>query len=227
MAGTETDTTETRAWRERMVAEQLAGRGVHDARVLAAMGAVPRHLFCPPGTDPADAYGDFPLGIGSGQTISQPWMVAEMVAELELRGTETALEVGTGSGYGAAVLGCLAATVHTVERLPELAAAAAQRLRALGAANVFVHVGDGSEGWPATAPYDAIVVTAAAPAVPAPLEAQLTDGGCLVIPVGARHVQELLRIRRHGGRFVTEPRCGCRFVPLRGRFGWGGEGGGG
>jgi protein-L-isoaspartate(D-aspartate) O-methyltransferase len=207
-------------WRERMVQEQLAARGIRDLRVLAAMREVPRHRFCPPGTPLADAYGDFPLAIGLGQTISQPWMVAYMAAVLGLCGDESVLEIGTGSGYGAAVLAKLAARVHSVERLPELAERARERLAELGVANAFVHVGDGSRGWPADAPYAAVVVTAGAPTVPEPLKAQLRDGGRLTIPVGDRHVQELLLLRRCQDRFAEEARGGCRFVPLLGQFGW-------
>lgn len=231
---------EALVWREEMVASQLAGRGIRDQRVLAAMMHVPRHRFCTPDTPLADAYGDHPQPLGRGQTISQPWMVAAMAAALELAGSERVLEIGTGSGYGAAVLGCLAATVHTVERLPELAEAARVRLAALALARVpagagqglaaleeicepacvLVHVGDGSLGLAEFAPYDAICVTAAAPAVPEPLLQQLAEGGRLVIPVGSRDIQELLVIRRHGKQYRRTPHGGCRFVPLLGTHGW-------
>lgn len=205
--------------RNAMVREQLAGRGVADARVLDAMRGVPRHLFCRPGTPLADAYDDFPLPVGCGQTISQPWMVADMLERLELKGGETVLEVGTGSGYNAALLSRLAQRVVSMEIVPELAAAARRRLRELGFAVEIVE-GDGSAGWPPAAPYDAIVVTAGAPEVPPPLLEQLAEGGRLVIPVGGRDLQELTVIRRHGSLYAVERACGCRFVPLTGRHGW-------
>ena len=214
------DNDETREWREFMVRMQLAGRGIRDRRVLEAMGSVPRHLFCPPGTAPQEAYADHPLPVGSGQTISQPWMVADMLQALELKGNETVLEIGTGSGYGAAVLAKLVTQVHTVELLPELAESAGKRLRELGYGNITVHLGDGSAGWPEAVPYDAIVVTAGAPEVPEPLKQQLRDGGRLVVPVGDRFTQELLVVHRAGSRFHIEPRGGCRFVPLVGAHGW-------
>lgn len=214
------DSDEAREWRERMVQEQLAARGIRDRRVLEAMRSVPRHLFCPPGTALAQAYADHPLPVGSGQTISQPWMVADMLQELGLEGGETVLEIGTGTGYGAAILGKLAAQVHTVEVLPELAESARERLHGLGYDNVAVHTGDGSLGWPAAAPYDVIVVTAGAPEVPEPLKQQLRDGGCLAVPVGDRWIQELLVVRRKGDVFTVDPRGGCRFVPLMGAHGW-------
>ena len=217
---TEPDAAEAEACRERMISEQIAARGIRDPRILAAFRRVPRHLFCPPGTSLAQAYGDHPLPIGHGQTISQPLMVAEMTARLQLREDTKALEVGTGSGYQAAILACLVAEVHTVERLVPLADEARDRLARLGFANVRVHAADGTLGWPVEAPYDAIVVTAAAPAVPESLKRQLADRGCLAIPVGPRHLQELLLVERHGQQFVTHQGGGCRFVPLIGREGW-------
>ncbi len=199
----------------------LRARGVGDPAVLAAMSAVPRHRFVDPAQSDA-AYADTPLPIGHGQTISQPEMVAVMLEALGLTGDEHVLEVGTGSGYQAALLGQLARDVVTVEIVPELAARAREALAATGADNVRVHLGDGSLGWPAGAPYDAIVVAAAAPRVPAPLVDQLADGGRLVLPVA----QSLTRVTRHGDA-VDEVRLGgCAFVPLVGAQGWiaGGDG---
>jgi len=218
--GSEFDTPEAQALRDRMVDAQIAARGIHDGRVLDAFRRLPRHVFCPPGTALADAYGDHPLPIGHGQTISQPFMVAEMTAMLCLTGTESVLEIGTGSGYQAALLGLLAATVHTVERLPELAATAAARLRELGLGNIHCHTGDGTEGWRAQASYDRIIVTAAAPAVPEPLAEQLAEGGTLIVPVGPRHVQQLAVVSRRGNKLSTTHAEHCRFVPLIGQHGW-------
>jgi protein-L-isoaspartate(D-aspartate) O-methyltransferase len=205
--------------REQMVAEQIARRGVSDPRVLAAMRAVPRHEFAGAGNKQA-AYGDYALPIGSGQTISQPYMVARMTDALHLPGRARILEVGTGSGYQAAVLACLAGQVMSIERLPDLAAQAQSRLARLGYRSVHVLVGDGTLGWSAGAPYDGIIVTAGAPVVPAALRDQLADGASLVIPVGDEHLQHLTIVTRHGSEFhdaVSEP---CAFVPLVGRDGW-------
>ena len=210
----------TTAWRLRMVAEQLVARGIRDARVLDAFRRVPRHLFCPPETPVATAYGDHPLDIGQGQTISQPLMVAEMTAWLRLEPHDKVLEIGTGSGYQAAILALLVAEVHTVERLPDLAESAQERLAALGFANIHVHVGDGSCGWPEQAPYDAIVVTAASPGIPDPLKEELAEGGILAIPVGPRFAQDLALCERRGKEFRVTHAGGCRFVPLIGQHGW-------
>src|SRR5258708_31412118 len=165
-----------------MVERQLRKRGIRDERVLAAMFSVPRHEFVP-AEFAAEAYSDRPLPIGHGQTISQPFMVAAMAEALQLSGGERVLEIGAGSGYQAAVLSLLAREVHTVEMHEELAADSAQRLQRLGYTNVRVHVGDGTLGWPDAAPFDAIVVTAAAPEIPPPLAAELSNGGRMVIPV--------------------------------------------
>jgi protein-L-isoaspartate(D-aspartate) O-methyltransferase len=205
--------------RERMVRDQIEARGVSDKRVLAAMRAVPRHLFVPTYQRDA-AYRDTPLAIGQGQTISQPYIVALMTELLELAGDERVLEIGTGSGYQAAILGQLAAEVITVERFPSLAQEARDRLAALDYGNVRVEVGDGSRGWPEGAPYDAIVVTAASPGVPDPLPDQLADGGRLVVPVGPRWTQHLVRVRREGEAFKRETLIGVAFVPLIGEHGW-------
>ncbi len=203
-----------------MVETQIARRGIRDPRVLEAMRRVPRHRFVPP--DQADAaYQDRPLPIGLGQTISQPYMVALMTECLQLTGDENVLEVGAGSGYQAALLAELARQVTSVERHALLAEHARQVLAELGYANVTVVVGDGTLGWPAHAPYDAIIVTAGAPRVPQALKDQLADGGRLVIPVGSGGFQSLLRITRQGARFKEEDFGGCVFVPLIGAQGWG------
>ncbi len=207
--------------RAAMVREQIEARGVRDARVLQAMRELPRERFVRPGWE-AEAYDDNPLPIAAGQTISQPYIVAFMSEALQLRGGERVLEIGTGSGYAAAVLGRLAKEVHTVERHAVLADGAAAVLSALGVDNVQVHTADGTLGWPAAAPYDAIVVTAAGPEVPAALLAQLAVGGRLVMPVGEREgAQWLLRLTRvneHETR--REELMGVRFVPLTGAQGW-------
>ncbi|MBS0448207.1 MAG: protein-L-isoaspartate(D-aspartate) O-methyltransferase [Proteobacteria bacterium] len=204
-----------------MVEWQLARRGVADPRVLAAMRAVPREAFVPAWLADA-AYDDRPLPIDAGQTISQPYIVALMCEALRLEGGETVLEIGTGSGYAAAVLARIAAQVHSIERLPALAASARQRLHELVVANVQVHEGDGTLGWPAAAPYEAIVVTAGGPRVPPALLEQLAIGGRLVIPVGPEpDLQDLLRVTRtERDRHAREVLCGVRFVPLVGAQGW-------
>jgi protein-L-isoaspartate(D-aspartate) O-methyltransferase len=205
--------------RREMVERQLRKRGIRDERVLAAMLGVPRHEFVP-AEFAAEAYNDRPLPIGHGQTISQPFMVAAMAEVLELSGGERVLEIGAGSGYQAAVLSLLAHEIHTVEMHEELAVESAQRLQRLGYSNVQVHVGDGTLGWPDRAPFDAIVVTAAAPEIPPPLTAQLANGGRLIIPVGTAEEQRLLRVEKHGNEFSTRSLYHCRFVPLIGQYGW-------
>jgi len=204
-----------------MIREHLLGRGVHDPAVLAAMREVPREAFVDEGMREL-AYEDHPLPIAEGQTISQPYIVAYMTEALELSGTDRVLEIGTGSGYAAAVLSRIVATVHTVERLADLANSARRRLEMLGYTNIVVHDGDGTLGWPEHAPYDAIVVTAAAPQVPKSLLAQLAIGGRLVIPVGPHlDLQTLVRVRRTGEHdYRNEELCGVRFVPLIGAAGW-------
>jgi protein-L-isoaspartate(D-aspartate) O-methyltransferase len=206
--------------RARMIAEQLEGRGFSDQAVLEAMRRVPRHLFVEPGLRER-AYEDTPLPIGDRQTISQPYMVALMTEALELRGGERVLEIGTGSGYQAAVLAELGARVVTIERLPALAERARAVLAALGyGERVMVEVGDGSLGFPAGAPYDAILVTAGAPQIPRPLVDQLTVGGRLVLPMGDDDVQTLVRIRRTAHGLEEDCLGDCRFVKLIGSFGW-------
>lgn len=205
--------------RERMVEEQLLARDIRDERVLGALRKIPRHLFVAP-EHLHLAYSDGPLPIGEDQTISQPYIVALMTQLLKLQEEDTCLEVGTGSGYQAAILAHLAKQVHTVERHKELAERAANLLAKLGIDNVSVHVGDGSRGLHAFAPYDGIVVTAAAPMVPPPLLDQLRDGGRLVLPVGQRGNQILERWQRKGQEFTYDEIAPVAFVPLMGEFGW-------
>jgi protein-L-isoaspartate(D-aspartate) O-methyltransferase len=206
--------------RELMVESQIRKRGITDERVLLAMATVPRHEFVP-AFWLNQAYADEPLPIGYGQTISQPYIVAAMVASLQLTGSENVLEIGTGCGYQAAVVSLLARAVHTVEILPELAQSAAERLQRLGYAKVHVHTGDGTLGWLDSNPYDAILIAAAAPAVPQPLLQQLAEGGRLIAPVGEEDKQELQLITKRGGQFLVKQGGGpCRFVPLMGQHGW-------
>jgi protein-L-isoaspartate(D-aspartate) O-methyltransferase len=200
--------------RQQMVERQLRGRDIRDPAVLRAMGSVPRHRFVPPELV-GEAYGDYPLPIGEGQTISQPYIVALMTQLLTLAGTERVLEVGTGSGYQAAVLAAIVPRVFSVEILPGLADSAARRLDRLGVRNVRVRCGDGYQGWPEEAPFDAVIVTAGASHIPQPLVDQLRESGRLVIPVGARAgSQELLVGRKTGGKLVTRSVVPVRFVPL-------------
>ena len=207
------------AARRAMVEDQVRRRGVASPEVLEAMLSVPRHEFVPAEFQ-ADAYADKPLPIGEGQTISQPFMVGAMTAALELTGSERVLEVGTGSGYQAAVLSLLAREVISIESHTSLALAAQERLVRLGYANVHVHNGDGSLGFADAAPYDAILITAAAPEIPPLLASQLRDGGRLVIPVGSQENQELLQARKEVGVLHTRVLFDCKFVPLLGRYGW-------
>jgi protein-L-isoaspartate(D-aspartate) O-methyltransferase len=204
-----------------MVARDIAARGVRDVRVLAAMRKVAREAFVPDSLREL-AYDDTPLPIGSGQTISQPYMVAFMIEALQLNGGEKVLEIGTGSGYAAAALAEIAGDVTTIERLRPLAEQAAERLARLGYRHVHVEQGDGTSGWAEHAPYDAIVVAAGAPQVPEPLKQQLAIGGRLVIPVGAdQESQQLVRVTRESATgFATEEIAGVRFVPLIGEQGW-------
>ena len=207
--------------RDFMLRTHLAGRGIRDQAVLKAMGEVPREEFVGERLRER-AYDDCPLPINEGQTISQPYIVAYMTEVLELKGDDRVLEIGTGCGYAAAVLGRIVMTVHSVERLGELAEDARNRLQRLGYTNIVVHEGDGTLGWPEHAPYDAIVVTAGAPDVPKPLFQQLAIGGRLVIPVGRSYdFQQLIRVRRLSENdYRREELCGVRFVPLIGAAGW-------
>jgi protein-L-isoaspartate(D-aspartate) O-methyltransferase len=206
--------------REQMVEKQLRRRNIRDERVLRAMRDIPREEFVPPEFRVV-AYGDEPIHIGYGQTISQPYMTALMAQELDLRGDETVLEVGSGCGYAAAVLGALAARVITVEIVPGLVEMARANLRrTLRDGNVVVVQGDGSMGYAGAAPYDAISVAAGAPDVPQPLVDQLVEGGRLAIPVGDRENQELRVVWKERGRVGYRVSTNCRFVPLRGGEGW-------
>jgi protein-L-isoaspartate(D-aspartate) O-methyltransferase len=199
---------------------ELRRQGIRDERVLAAIAKVPRERFVPEASRD-QAWANVALPIGAGQTISQPYIVALMTAALELAGQERVLEIGTGSGYQAAILAELAAEVVTVERHPSLAVDAVKLLRELGYERVDVVVGDGTTGWPAHAPYDRIIVTAGAPSVPLPLLAELsTEGGRMVIPVGQADDQVLLVVERRGDRTTEQPLGPVRFVPLIGRAGW-------
>jgi protein-L-isoaspartate(D-aspartate) O-methyltransferase len=205
--------------REAMVKEQIASKGIRDPRVLDAMRRVPREKFVPSSELP-EAYADTPLPIDCGQTVSQPYMVALMTECLELQGHERALEIGTGSGYQTAILCLLCDSVYSVEKHPELSDKASLVLQEVGCTNFRLTVGDGTKGWPEYAPYDAIIVTAGAPDVPAPLMEQLAIGGRLVIPVGDAYSQVLRKIVRTQEGYESNNVCGCRFVPLVGEYGW-------
>jgi protein-L-isoaspartate(D-aspartate) O-methyltransferase len=205
--------------RARMVRDQLVARGILDERVIEVTRQVPRHLFVPEARR-SQAYEDRPLPIGYGQTISQPFIVAFMTASLELTGQEKVLEIGSGSGYQAAILSLLAREVISIECIKELADSVRVRLVNLGHDNVRVVLGDGSLGYPDEAPFDAIMLTAAAPDVPPPLREQLADGGRLVGPVGSRYDQVLVRLRRYGDKWKRETLGPVIFVPLVGQYGW-------
>jgi len=207
----------TERWR--MVEEQIAGRGIQDQRLLEAMRSVPRHCFVPAEYRHL-AYADGPLPIGSGQTISQPYIVALMTQALQLSEEDRVLEIGTGSGYQAAILAHLAREVYTIERHKGLARGAIQTLERLGFSNVSVQIGDGSLGLPQFAPYQAIIVTAAAPRVPQTLLEQLDDGGRMIIPVGGQLGQYLEFWMRRGPRYTQDALVPVAFVPLRGKLGW-------
>ncbi len=206
--------------RKRMVQEQILARGITSPRLIEALLTIPRHLFVQEAM--ADqAYSDGPLPIGEKQTISQPYMVALMTDLLELGGSEHVLEIGTGSGYQTAILATLARRVWTIERIRPLALQARKVLDSLGLININIKVGDGTLGWPEEAPFDAILVTAGAPAIPEALAEQLAPGGRLVIPVGNEADQTILRIRKgQDGSLSHETGVGCRFVPLIGQQGW-------
>ncbi len=198
--------------REQMVKRQIADRGVKDERVLEAVSKVARHRFVPE-QDAASAYGDYPLPIGHGQTISQPYIVALMTELCELDGSEKVLEIGTGSGYQAAVLGLLADQVYTIEIVEYLGKQAANRLKNLGYDNVHVRVGDGYKGWPEEAPFDVIIVTAAPPEIPQALVEQLDEGGIMVVPVGEFN-QELVKLEKRGDSLEKKTVTYVRFVPM-------------
>jgi len=205
--------------RERMVIEQLERRGITDARVLDAMRAVPRDRFIP--SQLAEhAYDDGPLPIGESQTISQPYMVALICEVSQLGGGERVLEVGTGSGYQAAVLSRLAREVYTVECIAHLHDRARVILNSAGCGNISIRCADGSDGWPEQAPFDVIIVTAATPGIPRPLLEQLTPQGRLIAPIGEEDEQTLVRIKREGGHWREEYFCECRFVKMTGKHGF-------
>jgi protein-L-isoaspartate(D-aspartate) O-methyltransferase len=208
-----------RVEREQMVSHQIAARGIEDDNILAAMRSVPRHLFLPFEARGV-AYGDHPVRIGNNQTISQPYIVALMTSLLEVEPEHKVLDVGTGSGYQAAILAELAADVYTIERFPDLAESAKELLENLGHQNIHVLVGDGTQGYVSEAPYDRIVVTAAAPRVPEKLLSQLAEDGLLVIPVGGRHMQHLEIWHRKKEKFQKKVSISVVFVPLVGEEGW-------
>jgi protein-L-isoaspartate(D-aspartate) O-methyltransferase len=205
--------------RDRMVETQIAARGITDARVLSAMRKVPRHLFVPEEVRAA-AYGDHPLPIGHGQTISQPYIVAMMTSLLQIQPDERVLEIGTGSGYQAAILGILAKEVISFERIPEVARLAQKNLAVSGSGAIRIVTGDGTQGYPERAPYDGVLITAATPSIPPPLIDQLAEGGRLVAPVGSRDLQELIRLTRKEKDLLRESFGGVVFVPLLGEHGW-------
>lgn len=222
MQGERTESEEEERWRQRrlnMVRTQIERRRVTDDRVIEAMRAVPRHLFVPDHLR-AEAYSDQALPIGHGQTISQPYIVATMLEALRLQGSEKALDIGAGSGYQTALLSLLAREVIGVERIPELARAAAARLAALGYDNARVLEADGTAGVDEAAPFDAIIVGAGSPEVPRPLIRQLASGGRLVIPVGDRHLQKIVTVRKTKDGVEMQDGIGCVFVPLLGEYGW-------
>ena len=206
-------------WRQEMVARQIVARGITDPRVIAAMEKVPRHLFVSEAlTD--SAYGDFPLPIGEAQTISQPYIIAEMTQALELTGDERVLEIGTGSGYQAAVLAEIVFRVYTIERNNTLFLRTRKLFDALKYHNIVARYSDGTLGWKEEAPFDAILVTAGGIQIPQPLIDQLADGGRLVMPVGGLFSQELIRIEKRAGEIIRDNLGGCRFVKLIGEHGW-------
>jgi len=205
--------------RERMVNNQLMARGIRDERVLQAMGKIPRHLFIQEALV-GEAYNDHPVPIGEKQTISQPYIVALMTEALELKGLENTLEIGTGSGYQTAILAELSSRVYTIERIKSLLVKARKLLAKLGYNNILFKAFDGTLGWKEYAPFDAIMVTAGSPNVPEPLKEQLADNGRMIIPVGDRYTQELIKITRKGENFEQEDLGGCRFVNLIGVHGW-------
>ena len=212
-------THDYRLARERMVKNQLVPRGISDKGVLRAMEKIHRHLFIEEALA-GEAYNDHPLPIGHKQTISQPYIVALMTEALELTGKETVLEIGTGSGYQTAILAELSRTVYTIERIEPLLQKGRKLLEELGYTNIRFKVSDGTQGWVEYAPYDAIMVTAGAPKMPQPLLDQLSDGGRLVIPIGNRYSQDLMRVKKAKKRFIEENLGGCRFVDLIGTHGW-------
>jgi len=205
--------------RERMVKNQLASRNIADEGVLQAMGKIPRHLFISEALA-GEAYNDHPVPIGEKQTISQPYIVALMTEALELQGKENTLEIGTGSGYQTAILAELSSRVYTIERIKSLLVGARKLLAQLGYSNILFKAFDGTLGWKEYAPFDAIMITAGAPSLPEPLIDQLADNGRMVIPVGDRYTQELIKVTKKGENLEQESLGGCRFVNLIGIHGW-------
>jgi protein-L-isoaspartate(D-aspartate) O-methyltransferase len=205
--------------RERMVKNQLMARGIKDERLLQAMGKISRHLFIQEALA-GEAYNDHPVPIGEKQTISQPYIVALMTEALELKGSENTLEIGTGSGYQTAILAELSSRVYTIERIKSLLVKARKLLAKLNYNNILFKAFDGTLGWKEYAPFDAIMVTAGSPNVPEPLKEQMADNGRMIIPVGDRYTQELMKITRKGDNFEQAGLGGCRFVNLIGLHGW-------
>ncbi len=205
--------------RKNMVEHQIRARGIKNENLLKAFYLVPRHRFVPSRLK-ENAYEDRPLPIGEGQTISQPYIVALMTSLADIKPGEKVLEVGTGSAYQTAILAFMGCRVYSIERNKELARKAAKLLKKLNINDIKLCVGDGSRGWPENGPYDAVIVTAAAPSPPEPLLSQLADGGRLVIPVGGKDLQELMVYLREGGGIKNISGGGCRFVPLKGEYGW-------
>lgn len=205
--------------RELMVNTQLIPRGIKDERVLSAMKKVPRHLFVPEHLQHR-AYDDMALSIGEGQTISQPYMVAIMTELLELTGKEKVLEIGTGSGYQAAILAELAKEVYSVERIEILAKRAREKFAALGYKNIYIRVANGTLGWEEMSPFDRIIITAGCPEIPEPLFRQLNEDGIIVAPVGDRFSQQLIKIKKSSGKILKQYHTPCVFVPLIGKYGW-------
>ena len=202
-----------------MADSQLIPRGISDRRVIEAMRRVPRHLFITESLRDR-AYDDMALPAGEGQTISQPYMVAVMTELLALSGSEKVLEIGTGSGYQAAILAELSWEVYSVERISSLSEKAGETLKSLGYVNVHLRVGDGTLGWPEAAPFDRILITAGAPEIPGPLIEQLAEGGIILAPVGDRFSQQLIRTTKQKGQLKSEYHTPCVFVPLVGKYGW-------
>ncbi len=206
--------------RKEMVERQIVGRGIRNPRVIDAMKTVPRHRFVP-AAHASRAYGDYPLSIGEGQTISQPYMVAYMIERVQPEPEDVVLEVGSGCGYAVAVLAQIVQKVYGIEYIPELAAKATRNLQELGYKNFEIGAFDGSKGWPEKSPFDGIVVSAGAPAIPQDLKKQLAPGGIMVIPTGDRFSQRLEIVKNHGDKITVTPDLLCRFVDLRGKEGWG------
>ncbi len=205
--------------RQNMIFDQLMARGIRDPKILKVFLSIPRHLFVPSAYQ-EESYSDRPIPIGAGQTISQPYIVALMTHHLFQQPRAKVLDIGTGSGYQTAILSKLAQQVYSMERIPSLAESAARLLTELKINNVKIRVDDGTVGWPEQAPYDGIVVTAAAPSIPEPLLDQLAESGVLVIPIGSASSQTLTVIERHQGKFQSKSVCECVFVPIIGRHGW-------